>query len=102
MVFRSNDTDFPRQAAWTELGSNRGASRLDCFYCDFGGLVQDYSISIANALGILQSCTKPSICCSDRILIKTHEGGHNCYDSSALVDENFIYHDMALSLDVEI
>ena len=28
----------------------------------FDGLVQDYSISIANALEILQSCTKPSIC----------------------------------------
>ena len=29
----------------------------------FDGLVQDYSISIANAMEILQSCTKPSICC---------------------------------------
>ena len=28
---------------------------------DIGGLVQDYSISIANALEILQSCTKPAI-----------------------------------------
>ena len=27
----------------------------------FDGLVQDCSISIANALEILQSCTKPSI-----------------------------------------
>ena len=25
------------------------------------GLVQDYSISMANALGLLQSCTKPSM-----------------------------------------
>ena len=31
------------------------------FACEiFGGLVQDCSISIANALEILQSCTKPS------------------------------------------
>ena len=30
-----------------------------CYIC---GLVQDCSISIANALEILQSCTKPSIC----------------------------------------
>ena len=28
---------------------------------NFDGLVQDCSISIANALEILQSCTKPSI-----------------------------------------
>ena len=27
------------------------------------GLVQDCSNSIANALELLQSCTKPSICC---------------------------------------
>ena len=30
-----------------------------CYH--FDGLVQDYSISIANALEMLQSCTKPSI-----------------------------------------
>ena len=29
---------------------------------DIDGLVQDRSISIANALEILRSCTKPSIC----------------------------------------
>ena len=31
-------------------------------YVYIDGLVQDCSISIANALEILQSCTKPSIC----------------------------------------
>ena len=30
-----------------------------------GGLVQDCSNSIANALELLQSCTKPSICADD-------------------------------------
>ena len=29
----------------------------------FDGLIQDFSNSIANALGLLQSCTKPSIWC---------------------------------------
>ena len=33
-----------------------------CFDKYIDGLVQDCSISIANALEILQSCTKPSIC----------------------------------------
>ena len=33
------------------------------------GLVQDFSNSIANALELLQSCTKPSIC--------IHEQGHH-------------------------
>ena len=28
---------------------------------EYYGLVQDYSISISNALEILQSCTKPSM-----------------------------------------
>ena len=32
------------------------------FYWNIDGLVQDCSISIANALEIPQSCTKPSIC----------------------------------------
>ena len=32
-----------------------------CYHAFFYGLVQDCSISIANALEILQSCTKPSI-----------------------------------------
>ena len=31
------------------------------YYNNFDGLVQDCSISIANAMEILQSCTKPSI-----------------------------------------
>ena len=35
-------------------------SRKDVNYID--GLVRDYSNSIANALELLQSCTKPSIC----------------------------------------
>ena len=30
--------------------------------CDIDGLVQDCSNSNANALELLQSCTKPSIC----------------------------------------
>ena len=34
-------------------------TKCRCSY--IGGLVQDCSISIANALEILQSCTKPSI-----------------------------------------
>ena len=35
---------------------------MNKYYCDYiDGLVQDYSISSANALEILQSCTKPSI-----------------------------------------
>ena len=33
---------------------------------DINGLVQDCSYSIANALKLLQSYTKPSICCSPR------------------------------------
>ena len=33
----------------------------DYIIINFDGLVQDCSISIANALEILQSCTKPSI-----------------------------------------
>ena len=32
---------------------------------DTNGLVQDCSNSIANALELLQSCTKPSICVDD-------------------------------------
>ena len=39
------------------------------------GLVQDYSISIAKALDILQSCTKPVICnvfCAPETLLYTH------------------------------
>ena len=39
---------------------------INIFLCrrqgDIDGLVQDFSIPIAKALGILQSCTKPSIC----------------------------------------
>ena len=37
----------------------------------FDGLGQDCSISIANTLEILQSCTKPSICTSFIIIIKS-------------------------------
>ena len=36
-----------------------------CIYID--GLVQDCSISIANTLEILRSCTKPSICIAIKI-----------------------------------
>ena len=38
------------------------------------GLVQDCSISIANALEILQSCTKPSICYKKNIWIVRFDG----------------------------
>ena len=39
---------------------------------DIGGLVQDCSISIANALEILQSCTEPSICRRRDDQVKSH------------------------------
>ena len=39
---------------------------------DIDGLVQDCSNSIANALELLQSCTKPSIYCIQAIFL-----GHN-------------------------
>ena len=36
---------------------------------DIDGLAQEYSIPIANALAILQSCTKPSILSSHQIAL---------------------------------
>ena len=40
------------------------------------GLVQDCSNSIANALELLQSCTKPSTCFSDQFF-HTHTTKHS-------------------------
>ena len=43
-------------------------------------LVQDYSISSALAVEILQSCTKPSILCNQRVkLLTSHEHHGNSY-----------------------
>ena len=50
---------------WAEAvaeNSQWGCARLVIRAGIRAGLVQDYSFSIANALEILQSCTKPSIC----------------------------------------
>ena len=56
------------------------------FYID--GLVQDCSNSIANALELLQSCTKPSICCSCELFIQNISIGGlepDCGNSSTLL-----------------
>ena len=51
------------------------------------GLVQDYSISIANALEILQSCTKPSIYYK-YIVVNAVPAGAGCWCHS---DEEVLY-----------
>ena len=52
----------------------------------FDGLEQDCSHSIANALELLKSCTKPSICC-DLIQIKTFSKGSNWHYVRTGVDQ---------------
>ena len=44
---------------------NEPRKMRDQYDYDLDGLVQDCSISIANAMEILQSCTKPTIWSSD-------------------------------------
>ena len=48
----------------------------------FNGLVQDCSNSIANALELLQSCTKPMICSNDadRLMLHTLRPNGTCTD----------------------
>ena len=50
---------------------------ITCFQVrkHINGLVQDYSISIVNALEILHPCTKPSICWCDDIYSPRHGCG---------------------------
>ena len=46
-------------------------------YCYVDGLVQDYSNSIANAVELLQSCTKPSMWWLDGFSVRRiFEGVH--------------------------
>ena len=48
---------YPRGTEWKNIQTRH------CYVVDsINGLVQNCSISIANALEILQSCTKPSLC----------------------------------------
>ena len=56
---------------WTKWGF------LDWMKSHFGGSAQDCSNSIANALELLQSCTKPSIWCSWTVLPKVNIGAAN-------------------------
>ena len=44
---------------------------MDCFYID--GLVQDFSISSANELEILQSCTKPPVWFTSSVTLLQHQ-----------------------------
>ena len=48
-------------------------------YIDIDGLVQNCNISIANALEILQSCTKPSMWLFERTPPQGQQILHSCY-----------------------
>ena len=65
-IFFYSVMPFPRRNTFSESRFSGAQGMPDVTRAsaeNIDGLVQDYSNSISNALELLQSCTKPSICC---------------------------------------